>query len=417
MSNGNEKETETATNKKRRTFLKATGGAVTATAFAGCAFLSGGDGGDDETITIASLQPFSGGFAPWGNAHSEGLEFAVEEINNDGGVLGRDLEIVEGDTGGDPSEADNLFRQHVEQEGAVAAVGPVSSDVGIRSRETATQLEVPLILHMAGSHRILPKDARYTFRLGSHSAPTDMGSVMGMVEQEGFTNIGAIIGDYEWGRSVETTIGQLLPDGVDLTMEVASLGEEDFTPFIRNLPDDMDLLLASGHPPGSPAIHAQARELGYEHAYTVGAGIPPAVLQQALGELAGTFAHQHVSDPYGDHFQSVAGRFVEERGERFDTHEAYGYASAEIIAQAIEAADSTDPGDIAEGMRTTEIETMLRNPVDYVEYGEVNNLIHMLSTIEPEAPEYNPDAEWRLNPLFQSDPLPAFDPDEWDFDS
>jgi branched-chain amino acid transport system substrate-binding protein len=442
MSNDNNPRRKRLSRLDRRTFLRSTGGAAVVTALAGC---SGGDGGDGSDggdggdggdgsdggdggstdggdggsgpITIASLQPFSGSFAPWGQAHSAGLEFAVQQINADGGVLGRDLEISEGDTGSDPGEADSLFRQTVEQDGAVAAVGPVSSDVGIRTRATAEELQVPLVLHMAGSHRILPKDVRYAFRLGSHSAVTDMSSVIGMIEQEGFTEVGAIIGDYEWGRSVETTIGSLLPDEINLSMEVAPVQTDDFTPFLRSMPEDIEVLLASGHPPGSISIHSQAAELGLQNEYTVGAGFPPGVLANALGDLATTFAHQHVADPYSDQFVEVAQAFADDRGERFDTHHAYGYASARILAEAIEAADSTNPTDIANAMRSTEFDTLLANPIDYVEYGEVENLIHMLSTFEFEAPEYYSEGDWRLTELYRSDPLPAFDPDEWDFES
>jgi branched-chain amino acid transport system substrate-binding protein len=430
----------------RRTFLRTTGGAATLAALAGCAEQSGGDGGDggdggsdgsdggsdggsstgsgsgsggggDGPITIASLQPFSGPFTPWGQAHSAGLDFAVQQINNNGGVLGRDLEISEGDTGSDPGEADSLFRQTVEQDDAVAAVGPVSSDVGIRTRATAEELQVPLILHMAGSHRILPKDVRYAFRLGSHSAVTDMTSVIGMIEEEGFTEVGAIIGDYEWGRSVETTIGSLLPDSINLSMEVAPVQTDDFTPFLRNIPEDIGVLLASGHPPGSISIHSQANELGMQNEYTVGAGFPPGVLRNALGDLSASFAHQHVADPYSDQFVQVATSYAEDRGERFDTHHAYGYASAQILATAIEEAGSADPSAISDAMRSTEFDTLLARPINYVDYGEVEGLVHMLSTFEDGAPEYYPDGDWRLTELYRSDPLPAFDPDEWNFDS
>jgi len=396
----------------RRRFIKATGGAVALGALAGC---TGDDGGDEGPITIGSLQPLSGPFTPWGQAHSAGMEFAVGEINDDGGVMGRDLEITESDTGSDPGEADTIFRRMVEEDGADAVTGPVSSDVGIATRETAEELEVPLILHMAGSHRILPKDVRYCFRMGSHSAVTDMRSVLGMIEEQGFTEVGAIIADYEWGRSVETVIGELLPEGVNLSMEVTPLGESDFTPFLRSFSEDTEVILASGHPPGSISIHSQAVELGLNHEFTVGAGFPPGVLQEGLGENAASFAHQHVSDPFSDEFVDVAQRFADETGNRFDTHEAYGYSAVQVFAEAMEAAESTDPADVADAMRENEFDVLLANPINYVDYGEVSNLIHMLSTIQPGAPEYYSEGEWQLEELYRSDPLPAFDPDEWEF--
>jgi branched-chain amino acid transport system substrate-binding protein len=395
----------------RRTFLRGTGATVAAGTLAGCP----GGGGDSGLITIGALQPLSGPFTPWGQAHRAGLAFAVDEINEDGGVLDRDLEVVEADTGSDPGQADTIFRRHVEQDGAVAMAGPVSSDVGIRTRQTAEELEVPLVLHMAGSHRILPKDVRYCFRMGSHSAVTDMTSVTQLIDREGYETVGAIMADYEWGRSVETVIGELMPDGVDLTAEIAPLDEDDFTPFLREMPDETGMLIASGHPPGQISIHNQAIELGLEAEVTPGAGFPPAVLAGGLGENATTFAHQHVADPFSDQFVDVADRFREANGERFDTHEAYGYATGQMLASAIEEADSTEPTAIADALRSTTFDTLLANPIDYVEWGEMRNLVHMLSTFEFEAPEYYPDGEWRLVEAFRSEPLDAFDPDEWEF--
>jgi branched-chain amino acid transport system substrate-binding protein len=396
----------------RRRFLQATGAVVTVGALAGC---TGDDGGDDGPITIGSLQPQSGGFAPWGAAHSAGMAFARDEINADGGVLGRDLEFTEADTESDPGEADTLFREMVEEGGAVALTGPVSSDVGITTRDTAEELEAPLVLHMAGSHRILPKDTRYTFRMGSHSAVTDMRSVLGMIDEQGYSEVGAVIGDYEWGRSVETVLGELVPDSINLSMEVTPVSTSDFAPVLRNLPEDSEVILASGHPPGSPTIHSQAIDLGMNHDFTVGAGFPPGVLNEALGENSATFAHQHVSNPYSDDFVEVAERYAEDTGNRFDTHEAYGYSTVQMFAEAIEAADSTDSADIADALRENEFDVLLENPINYNEYGEVSNLIHMLSTIQSGAPEYYSEGEWHLEELYRSDPLPTFDPDEWDF--
>ena len=111
----------------------------------------------------------------------------------------------------------------------------------------------------------------------------------------------------------------------------------------------------------------------------------------------------------------MADRFREANGERFDTHEAYGYATGQMLASAIEEADSTEPTAIADALRSTTFDTLLANPIDYVEWGEMRNLVHMLSTFEFEAPEYYPDGEWRLVEAFRSEPLDAFDPDEWEF--
>lgn len=393
----------------RRSFLAAAG--VSATGLlAGCL----GDG-DDEGIVIGGLQPFSGNFEAWGEAHSAGLNFAIDEINADGGVLDEEVQVVEDDTGSDGGEADTIFRRQVEEDGALAVTGVVSSDVGVSTRETAEELQVPNVLHMAGSPGVIDNETRYVFRVGSHSNVTDTQSITGLIEDRGYTQVGAIHAEYEWGESFQAALGELLPDGVELHETTAAVGESDFAPFLDDLPQDIDILTATGHPPGSIPIHNQAVDLGFEHELTTGAGVPPGVLNGGLGENAATFAHQHVANPFSDDFIDVAERFADENGERFDTHHAYGYIAGQIITDSIEIADSTDPTDVADAIRNNEHDTLLTNPVQYTEWGEVDNLVHMLSTFEFEAPEYYPDGEWRLNNEYQSEPLDAFDPSEWDF--
>ena len=126
----------------RRQFLTAAGVASIGL-LAGCSgdngTTTGGTGSDGERpVRIGSIQPFSGNFAVWGRVHASGLAFAVDEINGDGGVLGgRELRVVEADSGSDPAEAASAFERFAEQDNIVAATGPVSSDVGIRTSRTA----------------------------------------------------------------------------------------------------------------------------------------------------------------------------------------------------------------------------------------------------------------------------------------
>ena len=70
--------------------------ALTLVATAGC----GGGGGDDGSggpLRIGVISPFSGPLAPGGVALAEGYQLAIDEVNADGGVMGRQIELVRGD--------------------------------------------------------------------------------------------------------------------------------------------------------------------------------------------------------------------------------------------------------------------------------------------------------------------------------
>lgn len=68
-----------------------------------------------DPIKIGVISPLTGAWTVYGKAHISGFELAVQEINAAGGVLGRKLEIVIGDSKTEPrivvEQANRLIRQ------------------------------------------------------------------------------------------------------------------------------------------------------------------------------------------------------------------------------------------------------------------------------------------------------------------
>ena len=423
----------------RRTFLKATGGTAGLGLIAGCSGGGGngggsdGDGGDDGSdggdsggtttgsaggdggggaINIGSVQPLAGSFAPWGQVHSAGLAFGVREINENGGVLdGRELNVVEANSESDPAEAASIFERFAEQEDIVAATGPVSSDVGIRTSRTAQELGVPMFMHMAGSNETITPETRHSFRVGLTPATPTMQAQSQLIQERGYTKVAAIIGDYAWGRSVEQ--GILDNFEVDINVQAAPVSQSDFSSYVRQIAEDVEMVIATGHPPGSLSITQQLYELGREPEIVTGPSFPPNVIRSALGENADRgFTHIHLSDPYSDEFAEVAGRFAEANGAQFNTHTAYGYVTAQLIAQAIENAGEASPAAITEATRGIEFDTLFANPIQYADSGELENQIQLYSTLSLDAPSYYSEGNYSYNEVFRTDPLPALPADQ-----
>jgi branched-chain amino acid transport system substrate-binding protein len=265
---------------------------------------------------------------------------------------------------------------------------------------------------MAGSNRVITPDTTYTFRVGILPASTMMQAQASLVEDAGYTRVGAIIGDYAWGRSVEAGIQEHF--SVDVDVRAAPVGASDFRSFIRQYPQDLEMMVASGHPPGSLSIAGQLNELGYSPEVITGPSFPPGVIANALGDLAfeGGFTHVHNSDPYSDEFAEVAGRFGEATGNQFDTHTAYGYVTAKLLAAAIEDAGSTDPTAIADATRNIEFDTLFANPIQYTENGELDNQIQIYSQLTAEPPSYFSGGSFGFEEQFRTDALPALAADQ-----
>ncbi|WP_165875353.1 ABC transporter substrate-binding protein [Natrarchaeobius chitinivorans] len=377
-----------------------------------------GGGTDESPIVIGSLQEFTGAFPRISEENNAGAEWAIEKLNENGGVLDREIELDVEDSGSDPREGDTLFQRFVEEENVSAVIGPVSSDVGVRISQTAEELEVPLFLNRAGDHQILTRDSRYTFRTNLLPGPASIEADAELVQDEGFTQVGAIIADYAWGRAIEDAIAEFIEplDGVETHIEVAPPGEDDFSPYIRSMPDDLELLIASSHPMGTPTIVSNLIELDQVPEMVTGANEPGENLWDALGEdmVEGNLVDWRLIDPEDDDFVELAEEYNEETGERMTTDIATGYSTVMMIAEAIESAGSAAPGDVADEMREIEYDGLWSAPVSYTEWGELDGARQVYVSFEAEAPDYYPDGEWRLNTEFVTDPLDPLDPDDWD---
>lgn len=393
----------------RRSFLKASGSGAALGLLAGC--IGGGDDGSSGPITIAALEPISGPFSAWGQVHRAGLKFAIDEINENGGVLDRDLELDVTDTKADPSEADSAFRRSVEQNDAVVSTGSVSSDVGIRVGQTAEELEVPHFLHMSGADDVISQDTRNVFRVGLLPASSYIRAQASAFASADYTSVGAIVGDYAWGQSAKSAINEFFD--VDVNVKVAPVGADDFKSYIRQMPDDLEMMIASGHPPGSATIANQLFELDYAPEVITGASTPPQLVTNVLSDDAlSAYTHVHESDPYTEQFANTASAFGESEGSQFNTHTAYGYMTAKLIAAAIEDAGEADPASIADATRDIEFDTLSAAPLKYTETGELDDAVVTYSRLKKEAPSYYSDGNYSYEELFRSDPVPARQPGE-----
>lgn len=112
----------------KKRILAGTLAAATLTAFtAGC---SNGDNADTaETIKIGSLNHVTGIGAPWGDPMQKAIELAVEEINANGGVLGKQIELIAEDDNTDTDMALQKAKKLALEDDVQAIFGGVWSSI------------------------------------------------------------------------------------------------------------------------------------------------------------------------------------------------------------------------------------------------------------------------------------------------
>ncbi len=82
-------------------------------AFTGC---GGGGDAESDTIKVGWIGALTGDMAPWGKCESQALQMYIDQQNEAGGVLGKQIELVTYDTKGDNNEAVNAVKRLIAQD-------------------------------------------------------------------------------------------------------------------------------------------------------------------------------------------------------------------------------------------------------------------------------------------------------------
>lgn len=380
-------------------------------------FIAPAKAAEPEPIKIGALTSLSGRFVVWGAPIAKGMRLAVKELNKAGGILGRRVVLVERDTKGSPAEALTSLKDLLEREQVVAVGGVVSSGVAMACAAEAERAHVPLFLGFAGSHAILSKSSRYTFRTNLVAAPMLIDAYGSFIKAQGFKRIGAIIADYEWGHSIKTAIEEkIVPlPGVKVQIEVAPVAEKDFTIYLRRLEDlKPEILLLTGHPPGEYVAAKQAFEMGIAQLATFSGGG-----EEVFMKTVGKIGFNRVLDFASADFESPAYKDLAERyyrafGTLFGSSAFSGYVTVKLVADAIKRTKSLNPKDIADAIRKGRfIQPGYAFPLSYTEWGELKEVSYVLFTIEEGDPgRINPGAGWRPKVVFRTPQLKPYVPKE-----
>ena len=105
------------------------------------------DSSEGTPIKIGSLQDLSGSASEAGRANAWGAEYAVKQINENGGINGRMLEITTLDIKNDVQEGINAYRLLIDEHKVDAIIGPPLSNPALAWVDLSTEDKIPVVGH------------------------------------------------------------------------------------------------------------------------------------------------------------------------------------------------------------------------------------------------------------------------------
>ncbi|HIR47106.1 MAG TPA: ABC transporter substrate-binding protein [Candidatus Caccousia avicola] len=332
-------------------------------AFSGCS--NTGDGGsasggsDSDTIRIGGLAPLTGDAASYGVAVNNAIQMAVEDINANGGIDGKQIEYIYYDEKGDTTEATNAYNKLVQDDKVVAIIGDVTTKPTLAVAQTSQQDNIPIITATATAAEVTltgPNIFRACF--------TDpfQGELMASYASEklGATKVAVLsdmADDYSSGIA-EAFVAKAEELGMQVVAdEKYQDGDVDFKSQLTNIKgQNPDVLFLPVYYEDLRLISAQAKEVGVT-AQLCGADGWDSVLTDNFDSSVlngGVFCSQYSTESTDERVQNFISAYKEKYEMDPNMFAVLAYDATNMMAQAISDAGSTDSQAIIDAMAALE---------------------------------------------------------------
>jgi branched-chain amino acid transport system substrate-binding protein len=329
----------------------------------------------DGKVSIGMLLPLSGILSLEGDMARKAAVMAAEEINQSGGIQGKEVVLILEDSEGKPAKALTAAETLITLHGVPALCGAVSSSVAWKVGEFAEKKEVPFIVTSASADRITEKGWKYTFRIAlpvsEHfksfrsfikTAAPGLETVATLYENNpvALSESRKIMRECE-ALGLKMTIRESFPGSTDdytAPIEAVKSREPDMVILFPPLRDPIPFLRKCRSSGMSPWIFMDGYRTSPLSDLDPQMGSPrEGIISQALWSP---------SLPYPE-AASFYDSFVQQYDMIPDYHAAHAHAAVHIIADALRRAENTTVSKFHQALSTTDKMTVF-GPVRFRNY-------------------------------------------------
>jgi branched-chain amino acid transport system substrate-binding protein len=312
-----------------------------------------------EEIKIGEVNPISGAIGQYGTTCHRGVQLAIEEANQGGGVLGKKVLLLTEDNQSKAGETSTIVRKFVTQDKVVAIVGDLTSSATLEGGPIAQAAKIPMVTPLATNPKVT-EIGDYIFRVCF--IDEFQGRVMARFALEKLkAKRAAILTDTKQDYSVGLSgfFKQSFTgggSGAVVREQSYSSGDTDFRALLTSVKAAQpDVVFVPGYYPEVSILLKQARQLGISVPF-IGceAWDSPTLLAVAGKSADGCyFSNQFSPDDPSSVVQEFGRTYQTKFGVRPDNFAALGYDAARVVLDAIKRAGSTEAAAIREALAQT----------------------------------------------------------------
>ncbi|MCC6608655.1 MAG: ABC transporter substrate-binding protein [Burkholderiales bacterium] len=334
-------------------------------AFAACLTLGAGVASAQEPIKIGAFLAVTGPAAFLGDPEQKTLEMYVDKINAAGGVLGRKLQLISYDSGGDAEKARTFAKRLIEQDKVDAIIGGSTTGETMAVVPLVEQAGIPFI-SLAGAVVVIEPVKKWVFKT-PHTDRMACEKIFVDMQERKISKIALISGPGGFDKSMRAECLKVAPKyKIEiLADETYGAGDTDMTAQltkIKNTPG-VQAVLNAGFGSGPAIVTKNYRQVGVPFPFYQSHGVASKEYIKLSGGAADGVrlpaAALLVADklPDSDPQKKVVVDYKNAYAERWksdvSTFGGHAYDGLWLLVDAMKKAGTTDKAKVRDALENT----------------------------------------------------------------
>ncbi|MFG1478146.1 branched-chain amino acid ABC transporter substrate-binding protein [Xanthobacter sp. V4C-4] len=347
---------------------------------ASLAFAAGVEAQAQATVKMGVGGPMTGSNAAFGAQLKTGTEQAVADINAQGGILGKKIELSVGDDAGKPEQGKSAANKFI-SDGVKYVVGHFNSGVSIPASTDYEEAGVLQISPASTNPTFTERKLWNTFRTCGRD--DQQGSVAGEYIVKNFKGkkIAIVHDKTPYGKGLADETQKAINKGgvKEVLYEGINPGEKDYSALVSKLKaNGVDLVYYGGLHPEAGLIVRQMRDQGLKTVLFSGDGIADKEYWTIAGPGAEGTLMTFGPDPRNNPAAKDIVAAFKAKGIDPEGYVLYSYAAVQIIKQAAEAIKSLDPKKIAAEIHSGKVFNTVLGPLSFDKKGDITKLDYVV---------------------------------------
>lgn len=292
-----------------------------------------------SVIKIGLMGPLTGDAAIYGISPKKGAELAIDEINANGGINGKKLELIAEDSKCDPKEAVNAINKLVNVDEVKFIVGGMCSSETLAAASIAESNKVIMVSPVSTNYKV-SQAGEYIFRTVASDALQGKKAAE-LVYQKGFRKAAILyISTNDYGPGLEKVFKEEFTKlgGQVLISEGHAAGDSDFrTQLTKIKAANPDVLFIPSQMPENSLAVKQAKELGIACQIIGTETMQDEKFTQTVDEAANGIIFTSFAEYKGSQADAFSAKFKAKFGEEKAIYSDYAYDAVYALEKAMAA--------------------------------------------------------------------------------